>query len=311
MSHWTRDYLASYLLSLPERVLRSATGLAAGVLREIGEVTIPRTVRRSHLYQNLVEAILRFMIEEIGQVQSVYPKEELISEHFLLRRAAGNGIELIGILAFRASPVWVLAALADASGAGRNLIREITKCLKDEGLLDPGRDFVSVDQLLDGLEASAGHLAATINMPPLDMTTLRQEWESVRRALSRIPPRNLPSLDVLRSVWTDIKNEAREQNRTVFQISSLMAMSAVADLPQKTRWISASARLAAVRTGSVVASVILEHYRTTLQQIHETGYMRYAVRRLRPYVYGAVSQFSPKRNTLTERLFQKRKGSKK
>ena len=133
--------LAPFLLSLPERVLRSTTALAAGLLREIGEVTIPQTVRRSQLYQNLVDATLRFLIEQVGGVEGVYPTEEKIAEDFLMRRTAGNGIELIGILAFRASPVWVLAALADASGGGRYLIREISTALKDEGLLDRNTDF--------------------------------------------------------------------------------------------------------------------------------------------------------------------------
>lgn len=308
MPGWAKEHLTPYLLSLPERALRSATALAGGLLREIGEVTIPRTVRRSKLYQNVVEATLRFLIEQVGQVESVYPSEEKLSEDFLVRRTAGNGIELIGILAFRASPVWVLAALADASGAGRYLIREIATCLKDEGLLDRDTEFSSVDQMLDGLQASAGRLASTINTPPLDVATLRMEWENVRRDLSKIPPRNLPSLDSLRNVWIGMKQEALEQNRTVFQVSSLMAMSAIADLPQKTRWLSASARLAVSKTGSVMAGVLLDHYRMTLTQIHETGYVRYAVRQFRPYLYAAVSQFSPRRRTLTERLFLKGKG---
>src|SRR5206468_9072318 len=200
MARWKANPLAPYLLSLPERGLPSATALAAGLLREIGEVVIPRTVRGSHLYQNLVEVTLRFLIEQVGQVESIYPISEKLTEDFLVRRTAGNGIELIGILAFRASPVWVLAALADASGAGRYLIREIANCLKDEGLLDRERDFNSVDQMLDGLEASAARLASTINMPPLDVPALRQEWESVRRDLSKIPPKSLPSLSSIRTV---------------------------------------------------------------------------------------------------------------
>jgi hypothetical protein len=67
------EKLTSYLLSLPERAIRSATALASGLIREIGEVTIPRTVRRSQLYQHLVEATLRFLIEQVGQVEGVYP----------------------------------------------------------------------------------------------------------------------------------------------------------------------------------------------------------------------------------------------
>jgi hypothetical protein len=295
-----------FLLSLPERVVRSVTGLAAGILREIGEVTIPRTVRRGQLYQNLVDATLRFLIQEVGGVEGVYPTEENVAEDFLLRRAAGNGIELIGVLAFRASPVWVLAALADASGSGRYLIREISGALKEEGLLDRETDFSSVDEMLDGLAAFTGRLASTINTPPLDVKTLREEWYAVRRDLARIPPRNLPSTATLRDLWTRIKNEAALQNRTPFEVSSVMAMSAIAEIPQKARWLSASAGLAVGKTRSVVAGVLLDHYRQTLDQIRETGYIRYLVRQFRPYLYGAVSQFSPRRRTLTERLLGKK-----
>jgi hypothetical protein len=39
----------AYLLALPERAIRSALGFSAGLLREIGEVALPRSVRRGQL----------------------------------------------------------------------------------------------------------------------------------------------------------------------------------------------------------------------------------------------------------------------
>src|SRR5437762_7650414 len=294
--------LRNFLLSLPERALRSATALAGGLLREVGDVAIPKTIRRSQLYRNLVEATLQFLIEQVGQVKDVYPGEEKLTEDFLVRRAAGNGIELIGILTFRASPVWVLAALADASGAGRFLVREITASLKAEGLLDPGAEFDTVDEMLIGLEASTGRLAATVNTPPLDVKSLRQEWNALRGDLARIPPRQLPGAQGLRDLWQEIQHEAGRQNRTVFQVSSLMATSAMKSVPDKARWLSASARSAARKTGTAVGALLLEDYRTSLKQIRETGYVRYAVEQFRPYLFAAVSQFSPRRQSLTERL---------
>jgi hypothetical protein len=296
----------NFLLSLPERGLRSVTALTGGVLRELGEVSIPQTIRRSQLYRNLVEATLRFFIEQVGQVEGVYPGEEKLPKDFLARRTAGNGIELIGILAFRASPVWVLAALADASGAGRYLIREITTSLQEEGLLDRTAKFTTVDQMLEGLEASAGRLAATVNTPPLDVATLRQEWAALRRDLSRIPPKQLPRLQVLRDLWKEIKQTAKKENRTVFQVSSLLAMSAINTVPKKAVWLSASARSAARKTGGTVAIVLLDDYRATLNHIRNTGYIRYAARQLRPYVSAAVSQFSPgRRSSLTEKMLSR------
>lgn len=54
----------SYLLSLPERLVRSTLGLGAGVVREAGELALPVAVRRSQLYQNLVETTLRYVIRQ-------------------------------------------------------------------------------------------------------------------------------------------------------------------------------------------------------------------------------------------------------
>src|SRR5882762_10894558 len=227
MQVWFRNFL----LSFPERGVRSLTAIAGGLIRELGEISIPQTIRRSQLYGNLVEATLRFLIEQVGQVKGAYPGGEKLSEDFLVRRAAGNGIELIGILTFRASPVWVLAALADASGAGRFLVREITASLKDEGLLEQGAKFDTVDEMLVGLEASAGRMAANVNLPPLDVESLRQEWNALRGDLARIPPRQLPGTQALRDLWNEIEQEAGRQKRSVFQVSSLMAISAMRSVP--------------------------------------------------------------------------------
>jgi hypothetical protein len=302
--------LKPYLLSLPERVVRSATALASGLVREIGDVTIPKPVRDSQLYRNLVDATLRFLIEQVGQVEGAYPSGEKLSEDFLVRRAAGNGIELVGILAFRASPVWVLAALADATGAGRHLIREISGSLKEQGLLDRYTDFSTVDEMLDGLEASAGRLASTVNTPPLDVATLRQEWAAVRRDLARIPPKNRPSLDRLSRLWAGIAQQARDEQRSVFDVSSVMAMSAMSELPERARWISEAARIATRKTGSIVADMLLDHYRATLDRLREAGYLSYAVHQFRPYLFGAVRQLSPRRPSLTERLLARRFGTR-
>src|SRR5271155_1558958 len=179
--------MRDYLLSLPERVLRSMSALSAGLLRELSEVALPRAVRRTRLYRELVENTLRFLIENVGQVEGAYPPEGKLADNFAMRRFAGNGIELIGLLTFRASPVWVLAALADLSGTGRQLIREIAQSLKEEGLLEKDSTYESIEQMLDGLQGTAGRLAQTANTPPLDVVSLRREWAELRAAASKIP----------------------------------------------------------------------------------------------------------------------------
>jgi hypothetical protein len=173
----------TYLLSFPERFVRSVLGLGAGVAREVGEVALPDGIRRSQLYQNLVDATLRYLIEHVGGVEGTYSAERTLPDNFLARRTAGNAVEVLGIVAFRASPVWILAALADLCGMGRHLIPDIADALKAQGLLDSEVHFTSVDQLLDGLERTSSRLAGTINAPPVDVAGLRTEWAHFARKL--------------------------------------------------------------------------------------------------------------------------------
>jgi hypothetical protein len=294
-----------YLLSVPERLTRAVLGLGAGVAREVGEVVIPGSVRRGQLYQNLVETTLRFLTEQVGGAapdpsSAVSP----VPEDFLARRTAGNAVEALGIVAFRASPVWVLAALADVCGIGRHLIPEIADELKQQGLLEREAAFTTVDELLDGLERTSSKLASTINAPPLDVNGLRQEWREIRDEAKTLQPSSLPSADAIRGLWSDIKEESVRQQRSVFETSSMLAVSAVRSLPDGVRWLAASARAGASRTGHVFATVLLDDYRETLREIRDVGYATYGVRQLTPYVRAAARQFSPSHRTLTQRMLE-------
>jgi hypothetical protein len=296
---------SAYVFSLPERAVRSMSALCAGLLRELSEVVLPRAVRRTRLYTELCENTLRFLIENVGQVGGTYPPQGKLADNFAMRRFAGNGVEAIGLLTFGASPVWVLAALADISGAGRQLIREISQSLKEEGLLPEGGDYQSIEQLLDGLEGTAGRLAETANTPPLDVAGLRQEWDDLRREAAKIPAPRLPAPDLVRRSWEELKATAAAQGRPVFQVSSVMALSAVRRIPANLLWLSRCARGAARSTGRMLAGGLLDHYRTTMHEIRAAGYMAFWMREFKPYLKAAAAQFSRGRVTLTERMLRK------
>lgn len=296
-----------YILSLPERVIRSLGALSGGLLREIGNVALPASVRRTTLYRTMVDVALRFLIEEVGQVEGVYPSEGRLAENFLLKRTASHGIELLGILAFHASPIWVLAALADATGGGRKLIQEISQALKEEGLLDREVRFETMEQVLDGLEKTSEHLATTLNLPPADIPGLRREWDQLKHELRTIPPKNVPALERVERVWEDLQKSAKEQGRPVFVVSSLMAISTVAHVPANVLWLSRAARSAARRTGKVLGEAVLDHYADALAEITRTGFVDYFAREFRPYLRGAAEQFAPDHESATERMLGRRR----
>src|SRR5437762_11035764 len=70
-------------------MIRSALAFSAGLLREIGEVVVPRAVRRGQLYGSLVDVTLRYVIERVGGAKGIRSEEhtsELQSPMYLVCR---------------------------------------------------------------------------------------------------------------------------------------------------------------------------------------------------------------------------------
>jgi len=82
-------------------------------------------------------------------------------------------------------------------------------------------------------------------------------------------------------------------------------MSAARAVPDGLRWLSASAGVGAKRTGQIVATALLDHYRQTLSEMRNVGYAAFAARQLRPYLNAAAAQFAPERRTITEKVIEK------
>ena len=109
----------SYLVSIPERTARAGAALTGGLVYETTEVMLPLAVRRSRLYQAIVGRLLRIMIELVGGVEGVYPAQEMPVRELLVRKTAGNVVELSSFMAVGWSPVWLLAGAADLVGVRR------------------------------------------------------------------------------------------------------------------------------------------------------------------------------------------------
>jgi len=263
---------------------------------------LPARVRRSRLYSALVGTTLRFLIEQVAEIESA--GEAPLPADFVLRRVAGNVVELAGIAAFHASPVWVLAALSDLAGAGRDLTAEIAGALQSAGLLPTERRFSNVNDLLDGLERTTAQMVQTVNTPPLNVAAMREEWQKICREAVRIPKAALPDPKVLWAQWNALKQEAARQEQSVLALSSIMAMAAIRALPENARWLSRAARVGGLRTGEVMAHSLLDHYRDTLHEIHQVGYFAYWLREFQPYLRGAARQFSMQRQSTTEKILK-------
>lgn len=243
-------------------------------------------------------------------MENVYPIEGQLADNFLLQRGASHGIEILGLLTLHVSPIWVLAALADAAGAGGQLIQEISQALKEEGLLDKDATFETVDQVLDGLEKTSAHLADTLNTPPLNIAALRRDWLKLKAELPVLPRTALPSPAALGALWRDLQQTAASQNRSVFALCSALALSGLAKLPNNLVWLSRAARTAATRTGCIVGEGLMDHYRSALNEIAACGFFAYWQRQFQPYLSAAAEQFIIAHRSTTEKWLARRSNAR-
>ena len=238
----------SYLASLPERTTRAGAALTGGLVYETTEVMLPFAVRRSKLYQAIVGRLLRIMIELVGGVEGVYPAQEMPVRELLVRKAAGNVVELSSFVAVGWSPVWLLAGASDLVGGTKVYLRTLVRELRDAGVLAPDAEVASFEELLTELEDTSGVLADTVDLPPLNVSSVRASWQELRQQAA-----DLPDAAGLERIFAELQLAARQEERSLLEISSLVA-------------------LGAVRAGMKLGNVhIFGYYRLALRTIVEEG----------------------------------------
>jgi hypothetical protein len=162
-----------YLASLPERTARAGAALTGGLVYETGEVLVPLAVRRSRFYQAVVGRLLRITIELVGGVDGVFPTEEMQARGLLVRKTAGNVVEVGSFLAVGWSPVWLLAGASDLIGGSKAYLRVLVTELKGAGVFSAERDVTTFEELLTALEGTSGVLADTVDVPPSNVAGVR------------------------------------------------------------------------------------------------------------------------------------------
>ncbi len=272
----------SYLASLPERTARAGAALTGGLVYEASEVLLPLAVRRTRLYQAVVGRLLRITIELVGGVEGVYPTEVMPVRELLVRKTAGNVVEVSSFLAVGWSPVWLLAGASDLVGGTKVYLRTLVAELRDAGVLAPDAEVASFEELLTALEGTSGVLADTVDVPPLNVSSLRTSWQELQRQAV-----DLPDAAGLENIFAELQLAARQEDRSVLEISSMVA-------------------LGAVRAGVSLGNVhIFDYYRHALRTIVDEGLLSFLRRTSTPYLTRAASHFDPRSSTYSQRLLRR------
>jgi hypothetical protein len=275
---------ASFVVSLPERLVRSLVGGVAGLIHESAQVILPRFVRRSRLYEASAKNLLRLSIELVGGVQPATAPVEAegapapAPKELAVRKGAGNVVELGSIAAFGFSPLWLLAAASDIAHGSRVYLESLTGELKAAGVISPEAEFESIDDLLGALEGGSGTAARLIDIPPVELEELRASVNELRDHAGE-----LPSPDELSRLYSGLRAEARLEGRSLLEVSQGVGMAFL------------------LSAGKVSREHLLVPYREDWKPLADEGFGAYARRVSAPYGRAIAAHLHPERETWTER----------
>ena len=269
-----------YFASVPERTVRAGAAGIGGTLHESFQLTLPRFVRRSRLYEATAKNLLRVMIELVGGVEGSPTKEPGAGAgEIAKRKAAGNVVELGSIAAFGFSPLWLLAAASDVTHGSRVYLTALEDELKAAGVISQDVDADSVDDLLSVIENTSGGTARLVDIPPLDLKELRTSLAELRSQAN-----SMPSAAELAALFMALRRTAAAEDRSLLEVSAGVGLAFLT-----------SARKVSGRD-------ILVPYREDWKPLQDEGLAAYARRVGGPYRRAITRHLDSGQASRTERL---------
>ena len=267
-----------FVLSLPERLVRTLAALLGGTVHETAQLVLPRLVRRSRFYEATARNALRVVVELVGGVEAPATGEPPAGE-LVKRKAAGNVVELSSIAAFGFSPLWLLAAASDVLRGSRVYLDALVGELKAAGILAEEAEVGSVDELLGVLERGTGRTASLIDVPPVELAELRESLAELRAEADA-----LPSQAELAAAFEGLRRAAERERRPLLEVSAGVGLAFLASAQKLGR------------------AHVLVPYREDWRPLRREGFAAYAGRVSSPYREAIAGHFDPERPTWTERV---------
>ena len=285
-----------YGLTLPERLVRSTVGVAAGAAMETATLIVPRSFQNARTYEIVVRNSLGFLTQNIGGVQG--EPTAAADEDFVARKAVGNFVDLAGWATLHASPVWMLAIVSDVAYGTKTYVVELAKELESQGLIDDSSTIHNVDDVLDAVQNATGEAATMFDTPPLSVADLKESLDTTKAALQSADYRSiLPEAEIAR-FWGDMKGVAQQENVSLVGVSGALAMNTLGKLNTVSRGTVTGVKV----VGGLFNEHVVQHYTTSLKTIHEQGFFQTVRESSEPYVEAVWTNFSSDSSTLTEEI---------
>lgn len=289
--------LQNYLLSLPERLVRSAAAVVGGTSLLITETLFPDVVKDSTTYRFVIGNLQKFMIAQVAQVSTFETsQEEQLIDGYISRKLAGNVLELAGLMTMRFSPVWVFALAGDAAGGSKVFLDRLVINLKQHRVINPESDPQDIVGLLDAIQRASSSSAAAVDTPPLSSEQLAGVARDLADGYEQMFSKSRPLLSRFEALQSRMEQTAGDEGLSVEAVSGIMAID-VASLGKAGLGTTA----AVGRTGAeLFGEKILASYERTLDKLNRQGVSAYVNRYMKPFFDAAVAHFDPNKSTWTQ-----------
>ncbi len=289
--------LENYLLSFPERIIRSAAALVGGTSLLLTETLLPEVVRSTTTYRVLVGDLQKTLITRLAQVDVAgLSPGDAITDRYLRKKIAGSFLEAIGLLTVRFSPVWALAIIGDAAGGSQVFLQRLARNLEANGIIDPGVETRDLGGLLAAIQKAANTGTQAIDTPPFNSEELANITSELKVTFGEIGEESQEIMARISRIGGRMDEVADEYDLSYEQVGGMMAI----DAAQLSRKGVMTGLTISQTGGELFVEQILDSYGKTLDRISSQGPGKYLGQSMGPFLEAALSHFDPARQTWTE-----------
>lgn len=300
--------LSRYLLytaTLPERVVRSSVGLAAGAATEAAVFLVPQAFQSSKTYEIVVRNSLGMLTRDIGGVQKAGEDGQDVAagqEDLMARKAVGNFVDLAGLATLHASPVWMMAIVSDLAYGAGSCVQELAAELQKQGLIDDDATIHNVDDVLTAVKNASGNAASMFDTPPLSVDQLKESLDATRQTLASADIRSILPEAELTKYWNEMKSVADDENVSLLGVSGAVTMGTL----NRVKTVGQGTLTGVQVVGGLVSRPFVDHYSQSLATIRQDGLFVTLKDTSAPYVEAVWNNFSGSQGTWTEELLSGR-----
>ena len=298
--------LSRYLLysfTVPERLVRSSVGLAAGAAKETASFLVPQAFQSAKTYQLVVENSLGFLTRDIAGVDDGSAEEEDTgAQDFMARKAVGNFVDLAGMATLHVSPVWIMAIVSDVAYGTKSYVSELAGELQKQGLIDDTSTIHHVDDVLDAIQNASGEAASLFDTPPLSVDELRKTLNSTREAITAADYTSILPESELQGLWEEMRTVAARDDVSLLGVSGAVTMSTL----NKVTTASKGALTGVQVVGDLFSKHVIGHYVDSLNTVRDRGFYQSVKESSEPYVASIWTNLAADRSTWTEEVLSGR-----